>query len=84
MWTGLVWLRGAEQKGFPTFYNFQDNQKQMRSGITITILDISYCPVFYLKQDISGAGSCLCLQVESPLLGATDRASPVTKTSCYE
>jgi hypothetical protein len=33
-------------------------------NVTITILDIIHCPVFYLKQDVSETEFCLCLQVE--------------------
>jgi hypothetical protein len=36
--------------------------------ITITIVDIIYCPVFYLKH-VSEAGFCLRLQVEPKKLG---------------
>jgi hypothetical protein len=33
--------------------------------ITITILDIIYRPVFYLKHDVLETGFCLRLQVEA-------------------
>jgi hypothetical protein len=46
-------------------------------SVTITIMDITYRPIFYLNQDVSETGLCLRLQVESTDLGPTGKASPV-------
>jgi hypothetical protein len=44
-------------------------------NITVTILGIIQCPVFYLKYSVSETGFCLRLQVKSTRLGPMDRAS---------
>jgi hypothetical protein len=44
-------------------------------NITITILDIIRCPVFYLKPNVSETGFCLRFQAESTQLGPIDRDS---------
>jgi hypothetical protein len=38
-------------------------------NIAITILDIIHRPVFYLKDDVSETGFCLCLQLEPVQVG---------------
>jgi hypothetical protein len=43
--------------------------------ITITILDVIHCPVYYLKHGISETGFCVCLQVELTEVDLVDRAS---------
>jgi hypothetical protein len=37
--------------------------------------------VFYLKHDVTEAGFCLRLQVETPQLGPTYEASPCLRTN---
>jgi hypothetical protein len=52
-------------------------------NITITILGIIRCPVFYLKYSISETGFYLLLQVEptqlSPMLCSRRQAPPKTE-----
>jgi hypothetical protein len=48
---------------------------QLVYNITITILDIIYRPVFYLKHDVSETGFCLRLQVKPIQLGKTELVS---------
>jgi hypothetical protein len=49
-------------------------------NITITIMDIIHCPVFYSKHNVSETAFCLNLQVEPAQLGPIDRASFCLRT----
>jgi hypothetical protein len=67
-------------------------------NITITILDISHSPVYYLKLNVSETGFCPLAQMEHIQLGPIDRSSlslsvsgpggqrqdPVSETSCFK
>jgi hypothetical protein len=44
-------------------------------NIAINILDIIHRPIFYLKYDVSEAGFCLRIQVETTQLGPTNRGT---------
>jgi hypothetical protein len=44
-------------------------RKSTTRCITITILDITYHPVFYSNQDVSETGFCLRIQVETTQVG---------------
>jgi hypothetical protein len=46
--------------------------------ISITILDASHRPVFYLKQNVSDTGFCLRLEVELTQFGPLDRVKHVS------
>jgi hypothetical protein len=61
-------------------------------AITITILEITHRPVYYLKHSVSETGFCSRLQVEPTKLGPTDSANllypdrghnPVSETLCF-
>jgi hypothetical protein len=47
----------------------------------ITVLDIIHLPVFYLKQDVSENGFCLCLQAECTQMHPIEIASLCRKLS---
>jgi hypothetical protein len=48
-------------------------------NITITVLDIIYRPVFYLKRNVSENRFCLCLQMEPTELDSIDKKCKMDK-----
>jgi hypothetical protein len=65
-----------------------ENWYRKSKFLTITILDIIHCPVFYLKHGVSETGFCqrIALSIESNRVGSTwkRRQNRVSETSCFK
>jgi hypothetical protein len=75
----------CDGKVIKAFYLFE------KQFVTVTILDISHRPVFYLKREVSETGFCLRLQVGPTYLGPMYIASfclliqnSVFETPCFK
>jgi hypothetical protein len=54
---------------------FPETNLTVNPNITITILDIIYCPIFHLEHGILENRFCLLFQAEHTQLGPTDGTS---------